>query len=666
MISQYFSIRMIASVVIGSIILLEVYLTSLHSFLLFHTIVEMVSIVIGCGIAMLAWNSRHFIGNTYIMLLGIAYFFVSGLDFFHTLTYKGMGIFVGYDANLPTQLWIGARYLQSLSLLLAPLLMYRTFKPEHLIIVYTVLFSALIIAIFGGYFPTCYVEGIGLTEFKKGSEYLIAAILLAAVGLLLRQRQAFDKNVLLLLVTSLMLTMGGELAFTTYLNVYDKANLVGHFFKLIAFYFMYLAIIKTGLEKPYNLLFLNLKRSEMALQEMNERLEIQVRERTTALVTANEQLQEELLKRERIEHLIRQNLDRLASLRAIDMAIAGSLDLSLTLNTVLEHVTNRLNVDATDLLLMNRYSHELEYFAGRGFRTTAIVASRIRMGDGHAGRAALEQCMVEVPELSAEDTSFQRSELIRDEDFASYHVAPLSARGQVLGVLEAFHRTPFHPDQEWKDYLMTLAGQAGIAIDNISLFNDLQRSNRELISAYDATIDGWSRALDLRDKETEGHTQRVTAMTLKFAREMGLDDEDMVYIRRGALLHDIGKMGIPDAILLKPDKLTGSEWEIMRQHPVFAHEMLKPISYLRPSLDIPHYHHERWDGTGYPLGLKGEQIPLAARLFAVADVWDALCSDRPYRQAWSEERVLDYIRSLTGSHFDPAAVACLNRVVSVC
>jgi HD-GYP domain-containing protein (c-di-GMP phosphodiesterase class II) len=154
-------------------------------------------------------------------------------------------------------------------------------------------------------------------------------------------------------------------------------------------------------------------------------------------------------------------------------------------------------------------------------------------------------------------------------------------------------------------------------------------------------------------------------MTLKFAQELGLDEERMLHIRRGALLHDIGKMGIPDAILLKPDKLDDAEWEIMRKHPVFARDLLKPISYLQPSLDIPYYHHERWDGSGYPLGLKGEDIPLAARLFAVADVWDALRSDRPYRKAWSEERVLDYIHALTGAHFDPQVVACLNRVVSV-
>ena len=184
----------------------------------------------------------------------------------------------------------------------------------------------------------------------------------------------------------------------------------------------------------------------------------------------------------------------------------------------------------------------------------------------------------------------------------------------------------------------------------------MQRANDELSQAYDSTIEGWSHALDLRDKETEGHTQRVTKMTLELARAMGLNDNELVHFRRGAVLHDIGKMGVPDGILLKPGVLTEDEWKIMRQHPQLAYEMLAPIMYLKLALDIPYCHHEKWDGTGYPRGLKGEQIPLAARIFAIADVYDALTSDRPYRVAWSMEKTLGHIRSLAGSHFDPQVV----------
>jgi putative two-component system response regulator len=191
----------------------------------------------------------------------------------------------------------------------------------------------------------------------------------------------------------------------------------------------------------------------------------------------------------------------------------------------------------------------------------------------------------------------------------------------------------------------------------------LQQAHQNLLDAYDATIVGWSRAMDLRDKETEGHTQRVTQLALELAEAYGLRGEPLTHIRRGALLHDIGKLGIPDHILLKPSSLDESEWEFMRQHPQLAYDMLFPIAYLHPALDIPYCHHEKWDGTGYPRGLKGEDIPLPARLFAVVDVWDALTSDRPYRPAWSAEKALAYIREQSGKHFDPEIVDLFHRMM---
>ena len=174
--------------------------------------------------------------------------------------------------------------------------------------------------------------------------------------------------------------------------------------------------------------------------------------------------------------------------------------------------------------------------------------------------------------------------------------------------------------------------------------------------AYDITLEGWARALELRDQETIGHTRRVTELTDRLARKMGIPDSDLIHVRRGALLHDIGKMGIPDRILHKPGELTSEEWEIMRTHPVLANDMLSPIHFLHPALDIPYHHHEKWDGSGYPCGLKGEEIPLVARIFAIIDVYDALTTDRPYRIAWSQETTLAYIREQNGIHFDPQVV----------
>ena len=186
--------------------------------------------------------------------------------------------------------------------------------------------------------------------------------------------------------------------------------------------------------------------------------------------------------------------------------------------------------------------------------------------------------------------------------------------------------------------------------------SELEEANRALREAYDTTLEGWGRVLDLRDGETEGHSKRVAQMTVRLALELGIEGEDLLHIRRGALLHDIGKIAIPDNILLKPGKLTSEEWEPMRQHPVYAYETLFSIPYLRPALDIPYSHHERWDGSGYPRGLKGEEIPLAARIFAVVDVWDALTSDRPYRKAWQEDKVVEYLLDQGGKKFDPQVI----------
>jgi PAS domain S-box-containing protein/putative nucleotidyltransferase with HDIG domain len=349
-------------------------------------------------------------------------------------------------------------------------------------------------------------------------------------------------------------------------------------------------------------------------------------------------------------------LQYLTALSDIDHAISSSFDLNFSLTTLLMHVTLQLKVDAADVLLLKSGSQTLEYSTGRGFRTNAVERAQLRLGESYPGRAALERRIVHIHDLTEQRDELLLTRLLAGEDFISYYAVPLVAKGQVKGVLEIFHRSILQTDDEWVDFLRALAGQAAIAIENATLFDSLQRTNIELTLAYDATIEGWSRALDLRDKETEGHTQRVTEMTVKLARAYGKNEQELVYVRWGALLHDIGKMGVPDGILLKPGPLTPEEWGVMRKHPTLAYEMLSPIRHLKPALDIPYYHHERWDGSGYPHGLKGEQIPFIARLFAVVDSWDALTSDRPYHPAVSAEEATREIQAESGTHLDPDAV----------
>jgi len=353
---------------------------------------------------------------------------------------------------------------------------------------------------------------------------------------------------------------------------------------------------------------------------------------------------------------VEKHLKQLEALRRIDLAISGSLDLGTTLNVLLDQLTSQLGVDAATVMLLNSHSLALECAAERGFRSDALIGAEAPLGQGCAGMVALQRKSLYIPDLAAVQDKSARDRFLASEGFVTYYGAPLLNRGQIRGVMEICHRTRFDADEDRLGFLEALAGQAAIAIDNATLFHEMERSHFNLTLTYEATLEGWARALELRDFETKGHSQRVTDLTVKLARAMGVEDKDLTQIYRGALLHDIGKIAVPDKILLKPGPLTPEEWVIMRQHPIYAYELLSPIAHLRPALDIPFAHHERWDGGGYPRGLKGEAIPLAARIFAVVDVWDALGSDRPYRPAWPQDKVRAYLQEQAGSQFDPGVV----------
>ena len=350
-----------------------------------------------------------------------------------------------------------------------------------------------------------------------------------------------------------------------------------------------------------------------------------------------------------------EQIRRLTALRDIDSAIASSADLRVTLNILGEHTLKHLKVDAIDILLYRPELQNLTYLYSAGFNSSTPANSILKIGDGLASQILFKGKTHQVINL-ANSSELKNNPMLRTEGFVSYIGIPLIVKGQVKGVFEAFHRTAPVLSADWMQFLQTLAGQAAIAIDNAHLFENLQKSNQEIIQAYDITLEGWARALELRDRETEGHTRRVTELTMRLAKSMGLSDEELANIYRGVLLHDIGKMGVPDQILRKTGPLTETEWEEMRRHPQYAYDLLSPIHYLHPSLDIPYCHHEHWDGSGYPRGLKGEQIPLAARIFSVVDVWDALRSDRPYRKAWPTDQIIQYIKDNAGILLDPDIV----------
>ncbi len=368
------------------------------------------------------------------------------------------------------------------------------------------------------------------------------------------------------------------------------------------------------------------------------------------------------IRNERLKIQANENIRRLETLRSGDLAILSSLDLGLTLRLFLRAVVDQLKADAADVLLLNPASQMLQYAAGLGFLTKDLEASHVPLGEGFSGKIALDRRSMYVSDVNAAEP-FTRRELILNEGVVSYFGTPLVAKGHVTGVLEVYHRKPFYPADSWISFVETLAGQAAIAIDNASLFSNLHQTNLNLSLAYDRTLEGWSRALDLRDRGTVGHTERVTALCLQLAQEFHMLDDDLVHVRRGSLLHDIGKMGIPDEVLHKPGQFAPEDERVMQMHPTFAYEMLAPIAFLQPALDIPYCHHERWDGSGYPRGLKGEVIPLSARIFAVVDVWDALTSDRPYRRALSMGEAMQHLREQAGKQFDPNVVEAFLRMI---
>lgn len=345
------------------------------------------------------------------------------------------------------------------------------------------------------------------------------------------------------------------------------------------------------------------------------------------------------------ERRIEQQLRHLGTLRDVDLAVSATVDRDAMFGVLLRELHRQAFADGVAVYMADDEG-QLSLSASIGFESAPLPpATPARACDLTALIALL------TPEVRE-----ARAHALEGGRFSQVDAVPLLAGTRVTGLLEVARVTADDDPSEWVDFLSALGSSLSVAIEKTRLIDHLRRTADELREAYDRTLEGWVLALDLRDKETEGHTLRVTGLTVKLATAMGFEGDALEHIRRGALLHDIGKIGIPDRILLKPGPLDPDERSLMEKHPVYAYQMLAPIPYLAPALDIPYSHHERWDGTGYPRGLKGEGIPLAARLFALVDVWDALTSDRPYRAAWTPERTLAHIRAQSGTHFDPAVV----------
>ncbi len=377
-----------------------------------------------------------------------------------------------------------------------------------------------------------------------------------------------------------------------------------------------------------------------------------------------EELRQRNLELARVNELTERRLQQLSAMRTVDMAISSSFKSELVMEILLEQLTSQLKIHAADILIFHPAMQGFRFFCGRGFYAMPSSSEYLRLADSYAGRAAQERRMIKVPRLDEKTDQPKIFPRIAKEGFVSYACLPLIAKGQIKGVMEVCHRDILELGPEEDSFLEMLAGQAAIAVDNAEMFGNLQSSRDELQLAFNSTLAGWARSLELRDCEAEGETQRAADEAMRLAQMLGESDEDLTHLYRGAILHDIGMMSVPDGILLKHGPLTDEEWTIVRRHPQVAYDILSPVLFLRPALDIPHCHHEKWDGSGYPRGLKGDHIPLAGRIFALVDVSNALRSDRPYRKAWKDADADEYIRSQSGKQFDPAIVQAFFRLMS--
>ena len=360
-----------------------------------------------------------------------------------------------------------------------------------------------------------------------------------------------------------------------------------------------------------------------------------------------------------VRALSRRPSPALARLLQVSRALAAALDLEDVLQTAIESAVRALGLDTGaiyllegDDLILGATTPPLPPELPEAFRRERLDRHP------HVGRCLGEREPVALGDWAPESMTEAERAVCEARGLRSILYVPLTVAEEAVGafIVGSVGSVRSFAEQD-VDLCRALSHEIGLALANARLYESLQRSHEELARAYDATIEGWSLALEMRDDETQGHALRVAGLAVELGRAVGISGEDLVHLRRGALLHDIGKMVVPDAVLRKPGPLTEEEWTVMRRHPENGRDFLQKVSYLEPALDVPYCHHERWDGTGYPRGLRGEEIPLSARVFAVADAFDALTSDRPYRTAWSEDDVLEHLRRCAGKEFDPRVVA---------
>ena len=875
---------------LGIVIVATLHLSSLYSYVLFHSLLELLQLTVIFGIFVVTWHSRKWSNNNYLTFVGLALPFVGILVLLHTLAYKGMGIFLEYDANLPTQLWIALRYMQAGALLIAPTLIGKRFRPRGAITIFSVITAIVVFTIFARIFPDCFVEGRGLTPFKIRSEYVIALLLLGGVVMLWRRRAAFDKDVMTLLMVSLVAGIPAEMAFTQYASVYGAANEIGHFLLLLSTYFMYRAILVTGIVNPFRLLFLGLKQKE-------EELEAKVAERTLEVKQSEERFhgladaaQDAIIMMDdsgrltywneaaerifgyRFDEVVGRELHHvlvparylpayekgfkvfqetgtgpvlgktfeITALRKNGSEFPVALGISaLRLNNrwhavgILRDITERKHaeelrarlaaiVESSNVAIIGKdlsanitswnigaeqiYGYRADEVIGRpisiladdkhkgeieslverikhGERVSRFETTRLRK-DGRtidvaltispvwneegqlsgvstianditerkhaerelkavnrvlktlsAGNMALihaeneagllkemSRIIVEVGgyrfawvgyaqddanktvrpmafsgaedgylkalSITWDDAEGSRSpegDAIRTDavqiqqdlesncttapwcdqalkrEYKSMIALPLRGSGKTIGVLAIFAAESDTFQEEEVKLLTEMAADLSYGITALRTRAAEARGAERLQKSMESTISVIASTIEMRDPYTSGHQQRVAELATAIGREMGLDERRVYGIYLAGIVHDLGKINVPSEILSRPGRLQEIEFALIKAHAKAGYDILKPVDFPWPIADIVLQHHERIDGSGYPQGLKENEILLEAKIIAVADVVEAISSHRPYRPAFKIEDGLKEIAEHRGSKYDPAVVdACLR------
>lgn len=474
------------------LILVCLYLVSQRSYLLFHSLAELFSITVAFGLFIVTWNARRFLSNNYLLFIGLSYFFVAFIDSLHTLAYKGMGVFARDDANLPTQLWIIARYMQSLSLLVAPLFLRRRPRIPLVLAVYSLATILALLSVFAwAIFPDCFLEGKGLTPFKLASEYVICLLLGASILVLLRNRQSFDPQVLGLVSGSLSITIISEVAFTRYVSVYGLSNFVGHYAKILAFYLMYKAIIETGLARPFRLLFRELKQSEQALLRMRDELELRVKERTAQLAEINEEIRTEVRERRRTETALLAYTRQLEAVRDISVEITRELDLTALVQLIARRAGELVGAATGTVWLWDEGAEVLRPQASLGHQAW-MQSGALSLGQGAAGVVAQRREGLVVNDYRTWPQALPV--LLEHSRITSVVAEPLLYHDRLLGVVAVDNEQAGRQfTEEDRGLLQLFATHIAIAIENARLFREvresherLQRLSRQLVEIQEA------------------------------------------------------------------------------------------------------------------------------------------------------------------------------------